>query len=126
MGRETERIKQHRAAVVSELRKRLEKLEIQVAQMGPNTPPITLIEIDDIKAQIEELTPEHQSAISAETAEDLGPVGRYQVLMSHVQTLYAKDYALEKALEKLDWHVQRLTYVVIAGVVVIVLALRLG
>lgn len=87
-------------------RSRLRVLERQAASMGNDTPPHIVTEIDQIRAKLVELSDTvqqvAQAPIDPELADALGPVGRYQLLYSHIMRLDADIGRVRRDMERLD------------------------
>lgn len=101
---------QHAPANLDDLRAahraRLRVLERQAAQMGNDTPPHIVTEIEEIKGKLAELTTTIEAAstsgVDPELADALGPVGRYQLLMAHIMRLDADIGRTRRELKELD------------------------
>lgn len=91
------------AELRSEHEARLRVLQLRAARMGDSTPPEVLTEIDKIRAKLRDLAETlhtvAQSPIAGDIADAIGPVGRYQLTMSHIMRLDGDLSDLHKELE---------------------------
>lgn len=80
---------------------RLRLLQIQAARQGNDTPPHILAEVERIERELAQLKQAAATVISEAIVEELGPMGRYQLWMSHIMRLDANIGRVEKKVDSL-------------------------
>lgn len=78
------------------LTRRLEQLELQAAALGLQTPPHVSVEIEDIKAKIEQVKVENQSIISIEIIERMTPAEQWKRLYDEIWKIEKIVYTLQQ------------------------------
>lgn len=79
----------------------LKQLQLQSATLGINAPPHIATEIGRVGAELSQLKQAAATPVSDEMVEQLGPVGRYQLWMSHIMRLDADIGRVADRVEKL-------------------------
>lgn len=80
---------------------RLRLLQLQAARMGTDTPPHVVAEIERIDRELAQLRQAAATTVSEAIVEELGPMGRYQLWMSHIMRLDANIGRVEKKVDDL-------------------------
>ena len=81
---------------------RLRKLQLTAAKFGEETPPHVVVEIEKIEKELTQLKQASSIPLSDSLVEELGPVGRYQLWMSHIMRLDTDIGRIADEVEKLD------------------------
>lgn len=79
----------------------LRQVQLQHARLGANAPPHIATEIERVEAELAQLRSAAATPVSDDLVEQLGPVGRYQLWMSHIMRLDANIGRVEKKVDEL-------------------------
>lgn len=93
------------ADLIAAHEERLGILRIQAARKGDDTPAEITSEIGRITDELAHLKQAAAAAISPELVEELGAVGRYQVLIGNIMRLDADIISLARSVRELDTRV---------------------
>jgi hypothetical protein len=80
---------------------RLRILQLQAARQGSDAPPHVIAEIERIERELAQLRAAATTTVSEAIVEELGPMGRYQLWMSHIMRLDANIGRVEKKVDGL-------------------------
>lgn len=80
---------------------RLRQLQLQAARQGSETPPHVVVEVERIERELAQLRQAAATVISEGLVEELGPMGRYQLWMSHIMRLDANIGRVERKIDSL-------------------------
>lgn len=86
----------------------LKALQIQSARLGVSAPAHIATEIDRYERELAQLRQSAAISISGELAEDLGVIGRYQLMSSHIMRLDTDIHRLSRKVDKLEDLINRL------------------
>lgn len=90
------------ADLIAAHEERLNILRIQAARKGDDTPAEITSEIGRITDELAHLKQAAAAAMSPELVEELGAVGRYQVLIGNIMRLDADIISLARSVRELD------------------------
>jgi len=80
----------------------LKVLQIQSARFGTSAPAHITTEIDRCERELSQLRQSAAISISGELAEELGVIGRYQLMSSHIMRLDADIGRLEQKIDRIE------------------------
>lgn len=92
--------------LLKRLNQRLEHLELQAASYGLDVPVHIALEIDNTRAQIEQIEVGSRSIISVELLEKMEPAERWKRLYDAIWQVEVELYSIKKTLESDRQHNQ--------------------
>lgn len=98
----SERERKHINELIEAHTEHLKVLQLQSAKLGASSPAHIFTEIDRCERELAQLRQSAAISISGELAEELGVIGRYQLMSSHVMRLDSDIGRLEAKMDKIE------------------------